>query len=141
MSVKDNKAIVRRWVDEGWNKGNIDAIADEFFAPDFIGHDFTGSDTRGVESVKQRIAIIRAVFPDFHITIEDMIAEGDMVVTRWTSRGTHKGMFMGIPPTNKHVTWTGIDINRFIGGKTVEAWSNGDTLGLMQQLGAISSIG
>ena len=80
-------------------------------------------------------------FPDLHFTVEDLIAEGDKVVARLTVRGTQQGAFMGIPPTGKHVTVTGIDINRLAGGKSVEHWLNMDTLGLLQQLGVIPAPG
>ena len=78
-----------------------------------------------------------SAFPDLHITVEDMIAEGDKIVARLTMRGTHQGAFLGIPPTGKQVTGTAIDINRITGGKSVEHWNNSDTLGLLQQLGVV----
>ena len=80
-------------------------------------------------------------FPDLYFTVEDLIAEGDKAVARLTVRGTQQGVFMGIPPTGKHVTVTAIDINRFAGGKSVEHWLNMDTLGLLQQLGVIPAPG
>jgi len=80
-------------------------------------------------------------FPDLYFTVEDLIAEGDEVVARVTMSGTQHGAFMGIPPTGKHVTITGIDINRFVGGKSVEHWVEMDTLGMMQQLGVIPAPG
>jgi steroid delta-isomerase-like uncharacterized protein len=83
------------------------------------------------------VAALRDAFPDVHITIEDQVAEGDRVVTRWTARGTHTGAFQGIPPTGKRGSMTGIDINRFADGKVVECWTNADDLGLLQQLGVI----
>ncbi len=83
----------------------------------------------------------RAGFPDLHITIEDIIAEGDKVATRATARGTHKGEFMNIPPTGKQVTVTSIAIQQIAGGKVVEVWVNIDHLGMMQQLGAVPPPG
>ena len=79
--------------------------------------------------------------PDLHITVEDQVAEGDKVVTRYTTRGTHQGPFMGIPPTGKHVTVTGIVITRFANCKEVEEWANADWLGLLQQLGVVPTPG
>jgi len=91
--------------------------------------------------MKQFVSMYLTAYPDTHFTIEDQIAEGDTVVTRWTARGTHKGPLMGIPPTGKQVTVTGISIGRVVNGKTVEGWSNYDTLGMMQQLGVVPAPG
>jgi predicted ester cyclase len=84
--------------------------------------------------------VFYTAFPDMHYTVEDLIAEGDKVVCRWTVRATHQGEFMGVPATGKVVTWTGISITRFAGGKDVEDWESFDMLGLMQQLGAIPQM-
>jgi len=92
---------------------------------------------RGPAGVKELIAGYRAAFPDIHVTIEDQIADGDLVVSRWSAKGTHQGELMGIPATGKHATVTGITIDRIADGLIVESWNNWDTLGLMQQLGAI----
>ena len=83
----------------------------------------------------------RTSFPDFHVTSEDIIAEGDKVVSRWTASGTHKGELFGIPPTGKKATWKGISIYRFADGKIVEAWGDADFLGLLQQLGVMPVAG
>jgi predicted ester cyclase len=80
----------------------------------------------------------RQAFPDFHDSIDIQLAEGDMVATRFTSMGTHRGAFMGVEPTNRELTWTGITIDRISEGKIVESWANWDMMGMMQQLGAIS---
>ena len=93
------------------------------------------------EGQKQRITAFRKAFPDLHLTIDDLISEGDQVVFRVTVRGTHQGAFMGISPTGKSVTVTAIDIARFVNGKIVEHWGQMDSLGLMQQLGVALSIG
>lgn len=95
----------------------------------------------GREGFKQFVLMYRSAFPDMHITIEDQIAEGDKVVSRWTARGTHQGELMGIPPTGKQATVTGINIERFANGKFVEEWSNFDALGLLQQLGVVTTLG
>jgi predicted ester cyclase len=124
MSIEDNRALVRHWYEEVFNKKNVAAI-DEFIAPNQI------------ERAKQTITMYLSAFPDLHITVEDMIAEGDKIVARLTMRGTHQGAFLGIPPTGKQVTGTAIDINRITGGKSVEHWNNSDTLGLLQQLGVV----
>lgn len=93
------------------------------------------------EGYKQFVTISRSALPDFHTTVEDIIAEGDKVVQRFTARDTHKGEFMGIPPTGKQVTMTGIAIDRIAGSKIVENWANMDMLGMMVQLGVVSPPG
>jgi steroid delta-isomerase-like uncharacterized protein len=139
MSTEDNKAVIRRGIEEVWNQKNL-AIVDEIAAPDYVSHS-PAMTTHGLEQYKQLIMMYFAAFPDLHLTIEDEIAEGDKVVTRVTARGTHQGSFMGIPPTGKHAVVTGIVIDRFANGKTVEAWNNLDDLGLLQQLGVIPAPG
>ena len=131
---QENKALVRRFLDELHNKRNY-GIVDEL-APSYIGHGGGGSDS---EAVKQGTRSRVAAFPDIRLTIDDQIAEGDKVVTRWTMRGTHQGEYEGIAPTNKEFTNTGIFIHRIEGGKLVERWASTDTLGFMQQIGAIPS--
>jgi steroid delta-isomerase-like uncharacterized protein len=141
MSIEENKAIVSRATEEIFNKNNL-AVVDELYATNFVSH---GSDIPGVtpdrEGYKQFVTMSRTALPDFHTTIEDMIAEGDKVVQRFTAHGTHKGEFMGIPPTGKQVTITGIAIDRIAGGKIVENWVNIDMLGMMVQLGVVPPPG
>jgi steroid delta-isomerase-like uncharacterized protein len=137
MSVEENKAIFRRIVEEGFNKGNL-AIVDELVATNHVNH---SDNVHGPEEYKQFITMYRTAFPDLHMTIEDQIAEGDKVVNRWTSRGTHKGELMGIPPTGKQTTVTGMYVARIIGGKIVEEWGNLDALGMMQQIGVVPPPG
>jgi len=137
MSGAANKAIVRRVIDEAWNKGNL-SILDEVMVVDHVDHDDLAPATEeggGREHAKQTIAEYRAAFPDLLFTAEDMIAEGDRVVTRWRARGTQTGPLVGIPPTGKLATVTGIFIDRLAQGQIVETWGNWDALGLMQQLG------
>lgn len=132
-----NKAIVRRGVEDVWNGQALDT-ADEIVASDFVVHASTPeSEIRGRDGIKQHFAALHEAFPDLRFRIEDHIAEGDRVVTRWSAQGTHQGAFQGIPPTGKQVTLTGIDIDRIAGGKIVECWMSLDELGLLQQLGAI----
>ena len=137
MSVEENKAIIRRAVEEGWNKGNLD-VFDELVAIDAVHHDWK---THGLEAFKQAISADMTAFPDLQMTIEDMIAEGDKVAVRYTFRGTQKGETQDIPPTGKYVTVPGIFICRCAGGKIVEEWDIWDDLGPLQQLGAISPLG
>ena len=138
--TEKNKAIARRSLEEIWSQGKMDVI-DELIAADCVLHNPAFPDIHGPEGYKQLVADVRSAFPDLRLTVYDQIAEGDKVVTRWTLTGTHKGDFMGIPPTGVQVTVTGIDIDRIAGGKIVEEWTNDDVLGLMQQLGVIPPIG
>ena len=135
-----NKTIVRRLFEEVWNKGNL-SVADELFTPNCEHHDASSPDFgRGPESEKKRAALYRTAFPDLQLTIEDIIAEGQTVVARWSCRGTHKGDLSGIAPTGKQVTISGVSIARFTNGKMVEGWVNWDALGLMQQLGVVPEL-
>lgn len=136
MSVTENKAIANLF-SKAWNEGDL-SVADQYAATDIIDH-FENS--RGIESFKQVINKFRTAFPDIHLTVEDEIAEEDRVVHRWTMSGTQTGEIMGIPPTNKKATWTGITIDRLAEGKVVERWSNVDLLSVLQQLGVISILG
>ena len=135
-----NKALVRRWLAE-MDKRNLH-IVDELVAVDYIDHNPPIPDLApGREGVKQANALLLTAFPDASHTIEDQIAEGDKVVTRWTATGTNQGTLMGIPPSGKRVTITGISITRIANGKAVEDWVNFDTLGMLQQIGAIPTPG
>ena len=137
MSAEYNKAIVRRWYQEIFAQGNL-ALSDEICAADYLNHDPSappGGWPRGPEGTKAIVATYRGAFPDVQFTIEDQVAEGDKVVTRWTGRGTHTGPLMGMPPTGKSMTVTGISIERIADGKIAETWVNFDALGMLQQLG------
>ena len=140
MSTEENKALERRGIEEGWNKGNLTVI-DELIAANVVTHRPPAPPLQGTEAFKQFVLMYRSAFPDLHYTIEDQIAEGDKVVTRWTARGTHKGELMGIPPTGKQGTVTGISVSRWANGKVVEIWINADDLGMLQQLGVVPAPG
>jgi steroid delta-isomerase-like uncharacterized protein len=136
----ENKALSRRLVEEAFNAGRLDVI-DEVVASDFVGHDPSlPEELRGPAGVRELIAGYRAAFPDIRITIEDQVAEGDLVVTRWSATGTHQGELLGMPATGKQATVTGVTIDRIVDGRIVESWDNWDTLGLMQQLGAVPAL-
>ena len=136
MTIKDHKARARR-VAEFLNTGNM-ALVDENVAPNFVRHDLGGGpDVVGPEGVKLFVGAVRAAFPDIEMTIDDVIGEGEKVVIRYTLRGTHTGEFQGIAATGKKVTWAGINIYRWEGGKVAETWQLLDALGLMQQLGVV----
>jgi steroid delta-isomerase-like uncharacterized protein len=134
---EQNKAISRRLVEEAFNEGKLDVI-DELVAPDFVNHDPSDpGGIRGPEGLKKFVRTYRSAFPDIRVTFEDQIAEGDKVVSRWSGSGTQKGELMGMPASGKQATVTGITIDRLEGGKIIESWNNWDTLGMLQQLGAV----
>ena len=130
-----NKAVIERWL-EIWNTGDL-TIADEIFAADFVNHDPSVPDVINLEGLKGLVVMSRIATPDLRITIEDMIAEGDKVVARLSAIGTHKGDFMGIPPTGVQVMNTRMITFRIDSGKIVETWENYDMLGVLQQLGVM----
>ena len=138
MSTEENKAVVRRCYEE-FGKGKEAAMAfmEELCAPNYVWHDAPPGTPPGLAGVKQAHNAFFTAFPDQRYTVEDLIAEGDKVVSRFTARATHQGEFMGVPATGKVVTYTGIYITRFAGGKRVEDWFCGDMLGLFQQFGVI----
>jgi steroid delta-isomerase-like uncharacterized protein len=138
--TETNKAISRRVVEEIFNEGKLE-VADELIAADFVGYDpALPEPMRGPAGVKQQAEGYRAAFSDMRLTLEEEIAEGDRVVTRWTARGTHDGELFGIPATGKQVTVSGITIDRIVDGRIAETWTNWDTLGLLQQLGAVPAM-
>jgi steroid delta-isomerase-like uncharacterized protein len=139
MTTEENKAVLRRH-GEAFNTGDL-AVADETMAPNYVYHGSGGMEFKGPEGFKQIITMMRTAFPDLQVTVDDMVAEGDKVAHRLILRGTHKGELMGIAPTGKQVTISAVTISRFVGGKEVEAWSNLDQLGMMQQMGVAPPMG
>jgi predicted ester cyclase len=137
MSEQENKDIVWRFIDEAYNKGNL-SVGDEWLAANSVFHT-PDADIEGIEGWKKYASAFLTGFSDLVVSVEDTIAEGDKVMAHWTCRGTHTGELLGIAPTGKQVTWTGIAIYRFSGGKIVEIQGWNDSLGLMRQLGAIPS--
>ena len=134
---EQNKTAVRRLFDELWNKGNLQ-VADEIIAPTYQHHDASTPDMgKGPESEKKRVNLYRTAFHDFRLNIEDLYAEGETVVARWSCRGVHKGELNGITPTGKQFAITGVTIARFSNGKIVEGFVKWDALGLMRQLGVV----
>jgi steroid delta-isomerase-like uncharacterized protein len=140
VSIQENKAVVRRFIEELLSADNF-SVADEILAPDFRFY-FAGSpEPMDLERYKAFLVMRRAAFPDRRFTVEDMVAEGDKVSARFTMRGTHQGEFRGMAPTGKTVTMTGIDIIRLREGKMVEDRVEVDQLGMLQQLGVIPTPG
>ncbi len=138
-----NKAVVRRYVEE-YQVGGREEVADELVAANFIHHGgpaWSGTYFGKALAKPQFVAMLRTAFPDIAAVIHDQIAEGDMVVTRKTFQGTHRGEFMGVPATGKHVVIDVIDIIRIADGQLIEHWNVLDMLGLMQQVGALPTRG
>lgn len=129
-----NKAIVQRYIEEVYNKGNVDVV-NELVAADYVNHGGLSDQAPGAEGLKQFIPQLRTIFPDEHLTLDQVIAEGDKVAYRWVARGTHKAEMMGVAPTGKQLTGTGISIVRIANGKIAEEWTSRDDLSIMQQLG------
>ncbi len=139
MSAEENKAIVRRLMEESLGGGKPELV-DELLDSDFVRYDpyIEAGEVRGAQTVKGNIVWFRNAFPDLSCTIEEQVAEGDKVVSRWTLRGTHRGDFFGLAPTGNRVEFTGIQIDRFDeSGKIVEERAEFDLLGAMRQMGAI----
>ena len=143
MSTHKSKALIIRVYEEGMNRKDMRIIY-EVFAPDYVAH-FPGvPPIRGIDAAKQLIGTFLAVFPDIQFKIEDQVAEGDKVATRWTARGTHRGEFRGfppkvkgIPPSGKQVSFTATDIYRIAGGRIMEEWNTLEQLDVLHQIGAL----
>ena len=143
MSTEENKRLAREAI-LSLSSGDLGAV-DQIYAPNYVHHQHhhpnDPRDLHGVEAMKTFATELRKAFPDFHDTIDIQLAEEELVATRVTSRGTHKGTFLGVEPTNKELSWTGITIDRISEGKIVESWTNWDMMGMMQQLGVVRAPG
>jgi steroid delta-isomerase-like uncharacterized protein len=135
MSIERNKAAAVRWSQELWSQGHL-AVADEIIAPDYVRHD-PGDPfpAHGPEDVKRIVTMLRTMFPDFRIQVEAMIAEGDIVVSRYTATATDTVGYMGMPPSGKAIRTSAMQMFRFSSGKIVESWAARDDLGTLRQLG------
>ena len=136
MSLEANKALMRRFYEEFWCRGNAEAV-DELVTPDFVDHQLPRGWPAGPEGLKRLVREWRTGFPDMHEDVEDLIAEGDRVAGRFVITGTHKGSFMGLAATGRSVRLTGIDIVRVRDGRIAEWWYSEDAMGLLRQLGRI----
>lgn len=137
---EQNKQLVRRLIEQAVNSGNL-TVADELIATNYVYHEATLGEKRGREGFKQLVGMYRAAFPDVRLTVDQQIAEGDLVVTRWTATGTQRGELFNTPPTNKHVTVQGIVISRISNGKITEEFECYDALGMLRQLGTVQTMG
>jgi len=135
MAIEQNKAMARRWSEDLWGRGNL-AVADDIIAVDYIRND-PGDPfpARGREDVKRIVAMLRTMLPDFRIHVDAIIAEGDIVVSRYTARATDTVGYMGMPPTGKSIRTTAMQMFRFKDGRIVESWAARDDLGTLRQLG------
>lgn len=136
MSIESNKAVIHRLIDEVVNGGNLEAI-DDLLAPDFVNHNPLPGIPPDREGFKQAFRSLHAAFPDLHTINSDLVAEGDRVVALRGFEGTHRGPFMGVPGTGKHVVLDGITVFRVVDGRVTERWSVLDMLGVMRQLGLL----
>ena len=141
MTEAENKALIARFYEEVWAKGEL-AVADEVFAPDYVRHDLRATDALpGPEGQKKVAADFRSAFPDLRFEIDLIVAEGEYVVGRWTASGTHLGPWGNVQPTGRSITFSGVNIFRFEEGKVAEIWNHRDDLGLLQQVGALIFAG
>jgi steroid delta-isomerase-like uncharacterized protein len=135
---EEAKIKVRRFIEQAWNNGDMSVI-DELFAGDYVLHE-PHEDIEGPQGMREMVEGFRGAFPDIHCTVEDQMAEGDLVATRWSLSATHQGEMMGVAPTGKRIAIDGIVIHRFVAGTMAEAWDRWDWLGFMQQLGAMPQL-
>jgi steroid delta-isomerase-like uncharacterized protein len=136
MSEAENKTIARRFNEEVWGRGD-QAVLEELLDPDFVDHDALPGQAPGREGHKQILIAFHSAFPDLNVTTDEILAEGEKVVSRWTARGTHQGELLGIAPTGNGVTIKGIDVLRVAEGRIVERWAQFNSLEMMQQLGVV----
>jgi steroid delta-isomerase-like uncharacterized protein len=134
-----NKAIYQRYIQQVFNQGQLDLL-DELLSPSYMYHEAPPGIVPGIEGIKQVVSMFRTAFPDLEITIDDQIAEGDMVCSRATTRGTHQGEIFGMPATGKVVTMTGLTLVRIVDRRIAESWVKNDVMALMNQLGASSAF-
>ncbi len=135
LVTQQNKATYRRFIQEVFNEGHIDAV-EELLSPEYVLHEAAPGTPPGREGVRQIVSTFRAAFPDLEITIEDQVAEEDKVCSLTTMRGTHRGSIYGVAGTGKKVSVTGLTMVRLVGGRIAESWVKNDVLGLMNQIGA-----
>jgi steroid delta-isomerase-like uncharacterized protein len=137
VSTEENKRISWRLQEEVFGQGNL-KLVDELLAADYISHAPGDPElSRGPEDIKEVVRAYHSAFPDINFAVEKQVAEGDMVVTRWIARGTHRGEFMGVPPSGRRIEVSGMSMDRISGGKIVENWNNWEALEMMRQIGAI----
>lgn len=140
MSVEQNKATFHRWIEEGWNRGDLSAV-DRLYTPAYLSHSFPPDFPPDRDGLKQFVTAFRTAFPDLRFTLDDVVGEGEKVIARFTGTGTHRAAFMGIPATGKSFAVSGFLQARFEGGQWAEDWVGWDQLGMLQQLGVVPTPG
>jgi predicted ester cyclase len=140
VSTSENKLVVRRYLEEVVNTGDVDRIA-EFVAPEYVDTHDTSGQSSGIDGARRHVQAVRETYPDLHLTVEQQIAEGEWVVTRFTARGTHLGNWLGIKPTGKRVEITGVNVDRVVGGRIVEHGGAANVLGPLLAIGAVRVVG
>jgi steroid delta-isomerase-like uncharacterized protein len=135
MSIEQNKAVYRRFLEEVFNQGRLEKIP-ELLSPSYVFRDAPPGTPTGPEAISQVVTMFRTAFPDLKVNIEEMVAEGDKVCVRATTTGTHKGAFMGVPPSGRQVAMKGLTMVRVADGRVAESWVRNDVQGLMRQIGA-----
>jgi predicted ester cyclase len=140
VSTDANKLLVRRYLEEVVNTGDVSRIAD-FVSPDYIDTHDTSGQSSGLDGVRRHVLGVRATYPDLHVTVEQQLAEADWVVTRITARGTHRGEWLGMRPTGKAVEFTGVNIDRVVDGRIVEHGGAANLLGPLLAIGAVRVVG
>lgn len=141
-TVLANREIGRRVLEEMWGEGRLE-LADRLYAPEYVDHASRGPEkgtVRGPEGIKQAVTMFRVAFPDLRYEVEEVMAERDLVMTRFAARGTHRAVFLGVEPSGQEISYTGTDINRIIEGQIVESWVHYDALGLLEQLGLVPPV-
>jgi len=136
MSTNDNKSVIRSFIEDVLNQGRLER-ADDIVIEDFVEFDPLPGQSQGKEGLKEVIRLLRSAFPDIHWTVDEMLAEDDKVFTRFTWSGTHQGAFLGVPATGRRITVKGMVIDRLVAGRMADSRILMDTLGMMQQLGAL----
>ena len=135
MSTEENKALVRRFYEDVWNRGNVE-VAKDIFADDYARHDLRPTQAEPGGAGQAKIAAdFRRAFPDLTFHVDVVLAENDLVAARWTAEGTHSGTWGGLEPTGRRARFSGVNIFRIRDGKVAEIWNHRDDLGLMQQVG------
>ena len=140
MSTEENKTLVRRVFDEIFKENNLAAV-DELIASDYVYRRPGKPEFRGPATYKALLAAFRAAFPDVHFTVEEMIAEGEKVFSRWTFTGTHAGQFMGVAPSGRRITADGMLVSRCADGRVTEELELMDELSILRQMGAVMALG
>src|SRR4051794_13172620 len=136
MSADEQKALMRRYYEEVWQRGNM-SVGDQLVSPNLVDHMPLPGQTSGRAGHHQAVQMIRTAFPDLQFQIHHVVVDGDIIVGHWTMQATHQGELLGVPPTGKSVTISGIDLGRWENGQLAEIWHVEELLTMLQQIGAV----